>query len=129
MENGVGSVLVLGAENVILALESVVARRLAGARKRFLDEPLGVSVEGLLDANTERPRDLVGRVGPDVLDVVAEAVVRVVTGDLFRVELGGLPAPGAALNGTADNWSTSICLADSSKQLTKQNRHQSSSAA
>lgn len=60
VENGVGSVLVLEAENIILALESIVARRLARARKRFLDEPLGVSVEGLLDANTERSRDLVG---------------------------------------------------------------------
>lgn len=113
VEDGVGGVLVLEAEDVVRALESGVADRLAAAGKRLLGEPLGVAVQGLLNANTERARDLVGRVGPDVLDVVAEAVVGSVTGGLLRVELSGLPGPGTTLNRAVNRCiSTSTGLTD-----------------
>ena len=102
VEDGVGGVLVLEAEHVVLALETGVPDRLAGAREGLLGEPLGVAVESLLNADAERTGNLVGRVGPDVLDVVAEAVVGGVAGGLLRVELGGLPAPGTTLDRAVD---------------------------
>jgi hypothetical protein len=75
------------------------------ARNDLLLDEFGVAVQSLGQADTSRAWNLVGRVGPDVLHKVAEAVVRRVTGVLDGVELGRLPLPRAPFEDTLNSVS------------------------
>lgn len=95
MVDRVGCVQCLKAVCIVGALEVAVALTVPGKLK--FREPLGIPVQGLGQADSLGAGDGVGGVGPDVLDVVAELVVGVVSQRLGGVKLPRLPLPRAVL--------------------------------